>query len=140
MYPDLTGKTAVVTGASSGLGHGIAQRFLQQEGMNVVVNYHSEKHRGAAQELADACNANGRTMAVVVQADISQEEGAQKLLDAALDTFGTVDVWVNNAGIESRYPTHELPLEEWEKVLAVNLTGVFLGSKAALARFVDTGT
>ena len=79
-------------------------------------------------------------MAVVVQADISQEEGAQKLLDAALDTFGTVDVWVNNAGIESRYPTHELPLEEWEKVLAVNLTGVFLGSKAALARFVDTGT
>ena len=42
MYPDLTGKTAVVTGASSGLGHGIAQRFLQQEGMNVVVNYHSE--------------------------------------------------------------------------------------------------
>ena len=54
MYPDLTGKTAVVTGASSGLGHGIAQRFLQQEGMNVVVNYHSEKHRGAAQELADA--------------------------------------------------------------------------------------
>ena len=58
----------------------------------------------------------------------------------ALDTFGTVDVWVNNAGIESRYPTHELPLEEWEKVLAVNLTGVFLGSKAALARFVDTGT
>ena len=89
MYPDLTGKTAVVTGASSGLGHGIAQRFLQQEGMNVVVNYHSEKHRGAAQELADACNANGRTMAVVVQADISQEEGAQKLLDAALDTFGT---------------------------------------------------
>ena len=94
MYPDLTGKTAVVTGASSGLGHGIAQRFLQQEGMNVVVNYHSEKHRGAAQELADACNANGRTVAVVVQADISQEEGAQKLLDAALDTFGTVDVWV----------------------------------------------
>ena len=128
MYPDLTGKTAVVTGASSGLGHGIAQRFLQQEGMNVVVNYHSEKHRGAAQELADACNANGRTVAVVVQADISQEEGAQKLLDAALDAFGTVDVWVNNAGIESRYPTHELPLEEWEKVLAVNLTGVFLGS------------
>ena len=43
-----------------------------------------------------------------------------------------MDVWVNNAGIESRYPTHELPLEEWEKVLAVNLTGVFLGSKAAL--------
>ncbi len=108
--------------------------------MNVVVNYHSEKHRGAAQELADACNANGRTVAVVVQADISQEEGAQKLLDAALDAFGTVDVWVNNAGIESRYPTHELPLEEWEKVLAVNLTGVFLGSKAALAQFVETGT
>lgn len=138
MYSDLSGKTAVVTGASSGLGHGIAKRFLE-EGMNVVVNYHSDRHRTQAQELADAFNATGRTKAVVVQADISQEEGADALRQAALDTFGVVDVWVNNAGVENRYPTHDLPLSEWNKVLAVNLTGVFLGSKAALAHFVETG-
>ena len=137
MYPDLNGKTAVVTGASVGLGHGIARRFLQ-EGMSVVVNFHSDKHRGEAQKLADEFNAPGETARVVlVQADISQEDGAPKLRDAALEHFGGIDVWVNNAGIESRHPTHELPLDVWEKTLAVNLTGVFLGSKAALGHFVE---
>ena len=58
MYPDLNGKTAVVTGASVGLGHGIARRFLQ-EGISVVVNFHSDKHRGEAQKLADEFNAPG---------------------------------------------------------------------------------
>ena len=81
MYPDLNGKTAVVTGASVGLGHGIARRFLQ-EGMSVVVNFHSDKHRGEAQKLADEFNAPGETARVVlVQADISQEDGAPKLRD-----------------------------------------------------------
>ncbi len=79
MYPDLNGKTAVVTGASVGLGHGIARRFLQ-EGMSVVVNFHSDNHRGEAQKLADEFNAPGETARVVlVQADISQEDGAPKL-------------------------------------------------------------
>lgn len=122
MYPDLNGKTAVVTGASVGLGHGIARRFLQ-EGMSVVVNFHSDKHRGEAQKLADEFNAPGETAHVVlVQADISQEDGAPKLREAALEHFGGIDVWVNNAGIESRHPTHELPLDVWEKTLAVNLS------------------
>ncbi|MFR8298980.1 MAG: SDR family NAD(P)-dependent oxidoreductase, partial [Gordonibacter urolithinfaciens] len=137
MYPDLNGKTAVVTGASVGLGHGIARRFLQ-EGVSVVVNFHSDKHRGEAQKLADEFNASGETARVVlVQADISQEDGALKLREAALEHFGGIDVWVNNAGIESRHPTHELPLDVWEKTLAVNMTGVFLGSKAALEHFVE---
>ena len=117
MYPDLNGKTAVVTGASVGLGHGIARRFLQ-EGMSVVVNFHSDKHRGEAQKLADEFNAPGKSARVMlVQADISQEDGAPKLRDAALEHFGGIDVW--------------------EKTLAVNLTGVFLGSKAALGHFVE---
>ena len=117
MYPDLNGKTAVVTGASVGLGHGIARRFLQ-EGMSVVVNFHSDKHRGEAQKLANEFNASGETARVVlVQADISQEDGALKLREAALEHFGGIDVWVNNAGIESRHPTHELPLDVWEKTL-----------------------
>ena len=139
MYPDLNGKTAVVTGASVGLGHGIARRFLQ-EGMSVVANFHSDKHRGEAQKLADEFNAPGETARVVlVQADISHKDGAPKLRDAALEHFGGIDVWVNNAGIESRHPAHELPLDVWEKTLAVNLTGVFLGSKAALGHFVEQG-
>lgn len=136
MFPDLNGKTAVVTGASIGLGHSIAARFLE-EGMNVVVNFHSDKHAGQAHDLVDRFNAQGPARAVAVQADVSREDQVEQLRAAALDAFGSLDVWVNNAGIEARCPTHELPLEEWDKMLAVNLTGVFLGSKAALAYFVE---
>ncbi|MBQ3106408.1 MAG: glucose 1-dehydrogenase [Eggerthellaceae bacterium] len=139
MYPDLQGKTAVVTGASSGLGHGIARRFLQ-EGMNVVINHFRSESRDNAEKLASEFNAPDRTRAVVVQADVAQEEGADKLLAAALESFGGVDVWVNNAGMESRYPTDELPLDVWERTIGVNLTGVFLGSRAALRTFLEHGT
>lgn len=142
MYPDLEGKVAVVTGAGSGLGAGIARRFLD-EGMSVVVNYHSERTKLAAYDLANEYNIQAGPLqrrAAVVQADLSQEEGAQRLLDAALECFGGLDVWVNNAGIESRHPTHELPLEAWNQTIATNLTGVFLGSRAALKRFVDSET
>lgn len=132
MYPDLEGKTAVVTGAGSGLGEAIARRFLE-EGMSVVVNYHSEHGEVGARSLAAAFGRAG----VAVQADVSREEGVCRLRDAAIERFGGIDVWVNNAGIESRYPTHELPLDVWEKTLAVNLTGTFLGSRAALAHFVE---
>lgn len=139
MYPELQGQVAVVTGAASGLGYGIAKRFLD-EGMNVVVNYHSDKRREHAEELAEKYNQkaeDGRKRAVTVQADISREEGAERLLAAAIEHFGRLDVWVNNAGLEARYPSHKLPKEAWDKTIAVNLTGVFLGSRAALRHFVE---
>lgn len=139
MYPDLEGKTAVVTGASVGLGHSIAERFLE-EGMNVVVNFHSDKHAECARRLADRFNEPGPARAAAVQADISQEQGAEQLRATALDRFGGLDVWVNNAGIESRCASDELPLDVWDKTLAVNLTGVFLGSRAALGSFIEQGS
>ncbi len=79
-------------------------------------------------------------MAVAVQADVGSEDGVQALLAAALDSFGGLQIWVNDAGVENRVATHEMPLADWEKVINVNLTGVFLGSKAALRHFVETGT
>lgn len=132
MYPDLREKTAIITGAGSGLGEGIARRFLEED-MNVIVNYHSDRTKDTAEALAREFK--GR--AVAIRADVSKEEGAEALYRAALNSFGSLDVWVNNAGIESRYETHELPLEEWNRTLAVNLTGVFLGSKQALRHFVE---
>lgn len=131
MYQDLAGKTAVVTGGSKGIGYAIAVRFGKEK-MNVVINYHTDP-KGAANAAADVIKAGGQ--AVTVQADISTEAGAQSLLQAALDNFGDMDVWINNAGMETKTPTHQLSLAEWNRVIGVDETGVFLGAKTALAYF-----
>ncbi|MBS9338233.1 glucose 1-dehydrogenase [Fructobacillus sp. M2-14] len=128
MYTDLTGKVAVITGGSKGIGQSIALRFAQEQ-MKVVINYHSDK--AGADKAVDAIKENGGD-AVAIQADVSKEEGVNALLKAAEDNFGGMDIWVNNAGMEIKSPTHEVSLEDWKKVLDINLTGVFLGAKAAL--------
>lgn len=133
MFTDLQNKVAVITGGSKGLGNAIAKRF-GKEGMNVVVNYHSDA-AGAQNAVASVIAAGGK--AVAVQADIATEAGNQKLLTTALEHFGDVDVWVNNAGMENPHNTHELSLADWQRVIDVNLTGVFLGAKTALAYFVN---
>ncbi|GAF40109.1 glucose 1-dehydrogenase [Agrilactobacillus composti DSM 18527 = JCM 14202] len=132
MYADLNGKVAVITGGSKGIGNAIAQRF-GQEHMKVVINYNSDPE--GAQKVADAILDQGGQGAVTVQADVATEAGVQAILDAALTNFGDLDVWVNNAGMEIKAPTHELTLADWNKVISINETGVFLGSKAALAYF-----
>lgn len=135
MYTDLKGKTAVITGGSKGIGHAISERF-GKEGMNVVINYNSDP--AGAQSAVQLVEDNGG-QAVAVQANISTEEGVQLLLKAALDNYGDLDVWVNNAGMEIQSPTHELSLENWNKVISIDETGVFLGSKTALAYFKEHG-
>ena len=102
MYKELENKVAVVTGGSKGIGTAIAQRFGKEK-MNVVVNYNSDKE-GAEKAVKAIEEAGGK--AVSVQADVSSEEGIQRLLDTALENFGTLDVWVNNAGMENQHPTH----------------------------------
>ena len=131
MYKDLTNKVAVVTGGSKGIGKAICERFGKEK-MCVVVNYHSDEE-GAQEAVAEIEKNGGK--AVAVEADVSTEEGMDRLLKAAIETFGSLDIWVNNAGMETQKPTHELELEDWEKVLKVNLTGVFLGTKTALSYF-----
>lgn len=133
MFTDLQSKVAIITGGSKGLGNAIAKRF-GQEGMNVIVNYNSDY--AGAQNAVDSVIASGGK-AIAVQADIATEAGNQKLRDAAINNFGTIDVWINNAGMENPHNTHELSLQDWQRVIDVNLTGVFLGSKNALAYFVN---
>lgn len=133
MYNDLKGKVAIVTGGSKGIGNAIARR-LSEEKMKVVINYHSDKE-GAEETVEELKKVGGE--AVAVQADVSSEKGIQDLLDAAVSHFGELDLWINNAGMENQVPTHELTLEDWNKVIDVNLTGVFLGSKAALNHFLE---
>ena len=131
MYKDLENKVAVVTGGSKGIGTAISERFGKEK-MKVVVNYNSDK-KGADEAVAAIKEAGGE--AVAIQADVSTEEGINRLLETAINKFGQLDIWVNNAGMENQSATHELSLEDWEKVIKVNLTGVFLGTKAALNYF-----
>ncbi len=135
MYDDLKNRIAVVTGGSKGLGNAICERF-GKEGVSVVVNYNSD--RKGAEEVVRNIEANGGK-AVAVQADVGTEAGVKALLDAALSHFNGCHIWVNNAGIEKETPTHEISLEEWNRILNVNLTGVFLGSKQALRYFLEHG-
>lgn len=128
MYPDLAGKVAVVTGGSKGLGNAIVHRFAQ-EGMSVVINYNTDLN-GAAQTVYEIEKLGGH--AIAIKGGVETEEGNQALLDAALETFGGLDIWVSNAGFETQNPTHEVSLDEWNRQIAVNLTGPFLGAKAAL--------
>lgn len=125
MYQDLHGKVAIITGGSSGIGAAVAER-LGQEGMSVVINYHSNKDD--AQKVANIVEQSGGK-AVIYQGDISDELHANQVIETALDSFGRLDLLVNNAGIEFQKPTHEVDLAQWEQVISVNLTSFFLRLK-----------
>lgn len=133
VYEDLKQKVAVITGGSKGIGNAIAERY-GKEGMSVVINYNSDQ-QGAEQVVTKIIATGGQ--AIAVQADVSTEAGVQKLVDTAVKQYDHLDVWVNNAGMENQHPTTELSLKDWQRVIDVNLTGVFLGSKAALNYFTS---
>ncbi|WP_026694969.1 glucose-1-dehydrogenase [Peribacillus kribbensis] len=128
MYQDLKNKVAIVTGASKGIGKAIAER-LADEGVKVVVNYHSESSE--LNEFIEELKSRGDSV-VAVQGDVTKEEDVKKLVAAAVDHFGSLDIMVNNAGIENEVPSKDLSLEDWNKVINVNLTGMFLGSREAI--------
>lgn len=133
MYSELKGKTAVITGSSSGIGKAIAERFAK-EGINVVVNYFSEEEE-ALQIVETIKQNNGE--AIAIHADISKEEDVARLLSFTIGTYGDLDVWVNNAGRQKAIPSHEMTLEDWQSVIDINLTGTFLGSREAINYFLS---
>jgi len=124
---DFSGKVAVVTGGSRGIGRAIALR-LAAGGAKVVVNYHSSE--AAASEVVDQIRANGGE-AIAVQADVSQPAQAQALIDAAQKAFGRVDILVNNAGTTRDTLIMRMSEEDWDLVVDTNLKGTFNCIKAA---------
>jgi len=133
----LSGQTAVVTGGNSGIGAAIA-KGLGKDGANVVINYISNPE--AAEELAnEICNDDICGQAITYKADVSKEDQVKAMFKAAVDEFGTVDICVPNAGIQMDYPLHEMPLNAWQKVLDVNLTGQFLCAKESIKEFIRRG-
>lgn len=128
MFTDLAGKVAVITGASKGIGRGIAVRFGQEK-MKVFINYHHDSDM-ADKVVEEVKEAGGE--AIAVRADVSKEEEIKQLIETAIETFGSLDVLVNNAGIQTTCPSHELSLEDWHKVMDTNLTGAFVGCRETI--------
>ena len=123
----LIGKTALVTGAATGIGKSIATEFSKQRA-NVVINYMGSAD--AANQLADALNQDS-SRAIAIQADVSNQPEVNQMIQKTIQTFGKIDVLVNNAGIEKKIPFLEKPLEDWKRVIEVDLTGPFICSQAA---------
>lgn len=125
---DLTGKVAIVTGASRGIGRGIAT-ILARQGAKVVVNYRGNE--AAAQEVVAAIRAAG-SEAIAAQGDVRIAADANALVQKALDAYGRVDILVNNAGTTRDTLLLRMSEEDWDLVLETNLKGVFHCTRAAL--------
>src|SRR5262245_21850820 len=121
----LTGKIALVTGSSQGIGRAIAERFAQ-EGADVVINYN--RTLSGAEEALRTVEAAGRR-GFMVKADLSNTTEVRKLVTSAIEHFGQLDILVNNAGIETRAPFWEVTEEDNDRVLNVNLNGVFFATQ-----------
>jgi glucose 1-dehydrogenase len=133
--PLLQGQTALVTGASSGIGKAIAQA-MAAAGAKVVVNYLA--HAAEADKIVEEIRAGGG-QALALQADVSDEDQVGAMFRETIARFETVDILVNNAGIQQDSGLTEMTLGQWEKVLAVNLTGCFLCAREAVKEFRRRG-
>ena len=122
----LEGRTALVTGGSRGIGRGIVRR-LAEEGCDVAVNY--VRGRDGAEAAAQEVRGLGRR-SLTVQADVSDARAVERMRGSVLAGLGSVDIVVNNAGIHQHLKSWEMTVEDWERVIGVNLTGAYLVSRA----------
>ena len=125
----LEDKVAVVTGAGRGIGRAIAIAYASQ-GAKVVC---------AARSMDELNAVAAETGGVAVRCDVASEPEIQALMNRTRDEFGRIDILVNNAGAVARLPVHELPVEDWDMVMNVNLRGLFLCTKYALPAMLDQG-
>lgn len=122
----LDGKVAIVTGAASGIGYGIAKRYVEAGGRVVIADIKMDLAEKAARQLG------GTDTVIAIEMDVTSEEAVNAGVAKTVSTFGTVDVLVSNAGVQIVHPLHEFPYSEWKKMLAIHLDGAFLTTKACL--------
>ncbi|MCX7569397.1 glucose 1-dehydrogenase [Tumebacillus sp. DT12] len=127
-------KVVIVTGGASGIGRQTVKEFVIQ-GAKVAL---ADLNRAAGEEYATELRDAGHDV-LFLYADVSKEADCENLIRTVVEHFGRLDVLVNNVGIEISTPIHEMPLNEWEKMQAVNVTSVFLNTKHALRVFLEQG-
>ena len=131
----LENKVAIITGAATGIGHAIAVR-MAREGASVVIDYVGSPD--AANRVEEEIKSfGGKTIAVA--ADVSKAAEVQSLIEATVEAFGRLDIIVNNAGIEKKFAFVDFPLEDLQKILAVNLIGPFLVAQAGARQMIRQG-
>jgi len=123
----LKGKTAIVTGSGRGIGRAIALNMARQ-GANIVVN---DVNLENAQKVVKEIEALG-AQAITVKADVTEETQVNAMIASCIDRFGRLDILVNNAGIIQTLPVTEITGDDWDRIMKVNLKGVFLCCKAAI--------
>ena len=130
----LEGKVAIITGAASGIGQATALLFAK-EGATVVV---ADLDEVGGNKVIDQINADGGK-ATFIRTDVTDAEDVQAMVKSTIDAYGKLDVLFNNAGIAMRLPVVELPEEDWDRCVDINLKGVFLGSKYAIPEMIKNG-
>ena len=133
--PSLKDQVALITGANSGIGAQVT-RDMAQAGASVGVNYITDKDK--TDKIVNQIWKDGGK-AIALEADVSQEDQVNSMFDRLIDEFGTLDILVNNAGIQKDNSFEEMTLQNWQKVLEVNLTGAFLCSRRAVKEFLRQG-
>lgn len=128
----LKDKVAVVTGSARGIGRAIAEAMAREGAKVVITDRDAEGARKTAQEIGEA--------AFAITADVSKPKEIEVLFQDAVDHFGSLDILVNNAGIGATRLVVDIELEEWERILRINLTGAFLCSQQAARRMMAQGT
>jgi NADP-dependent 3-hydroxy acid dehydrogenase YdfG len=127
MSNNIEGKIVVITGASSGLGEATA-RLLSVQGASVVLG---ARRVDRIKSLADELTGSGG-QALAIPTDVTHYEQVKRLVDAAVQTYGRIDVMINNAGLMPQSPLERLKIDEWNRMIDVNIKGVLYGIAAAL--------
>ncbi|MFI5154757.1 MAG: SDR family oxidoreductase [Chitinophagales bacterium] len=137
MDKKLLDQVAIITGASSGIGAGVA-KSLSAAGATVVVNYPVASNKDAAEAvLSEIKEAGGKGM--TAQCDVSKEGDVQRMFSDTIAAYGTVDILINNAGLQKDSPFEQMTLDQWNFVIGVNLTGQFLCAREAIREFLRRG-
>ncbi|WP_366204187.1 glucose 1-dehydrogenase [Bacillus safensis] len=127
---NIAGKVVLITGGASGIGLAAVKLFLEHGAKVAVADINEDSGKQLVESLP-------HEHATFFKTDITNEADCQKTVQSVLNQFGTIDVLINNAGIEIVSPIHEMTLEDWNHILQVNLTGVFLMSKHTLPHMLE---